>query len=51
MIRVAKMDRLGPKYRVGPRCLARKRLLPARLNKNKPEKNASTVGPTRKRQP
>ena len=38
-IRVAKMDRLGPKDRVMPRCLARKRLVTARLDKNRPEKN------------
>ena len=44
------MDRLGLKDRVGPRCLARKRLVTARLEKTSPKKNASEkVGPTRTR--
>jgi len=45
------MDRLGPKDRVGPKKFGPKKTFMARLDKNKPEKNASNVGLTRKRQP
>ena len=59
------MARLGPKDRVGPRIFGPKKTRLTRLDKNearkrlvwpgsikmKPEKNDSTVGPTRKRQP